>query len=156
MADSDANFFYNSMLAKALVQLIPEHEKPPLRKWFMKLLELKNTPKEIEIRNEYMWFLLMMLQCQKICEPFNRPPPCFIAPLRDLVDTKVYEEILIANGDNMTWQDKSTFGLSDQTQLDVRVEHFKSAAPSKFYSSQPVPNEGVVCYIAAFSDQRYP
>lgn len=102
MAASDANFLYNVMLAKALVQLIPAHgksqlvkyvelcknnfsEKPPLRKWFSKLLELDSSPKEMEIRDEYMFFMLMMLQCQKIREPFNRPPPSHIEPLRDLV-----------------------------------------------------------------------
>ncbi|XP_050312276.1 uncharacterized protein LOC126747583 [Anthonomus grandis grandis] len=151
---SDANFFFNSMLAKALVQLIPSHEKKPLRVWFSRLLELNKTVKEVEMRDEYMWFMLMMLQCQKIREPFNHPPPLEIEPLRDLVDPKVYEEILVANGDTMQWLDRSN--LNNETAPEYGPERFKASAPAKFYDNQPVPHEGVVCYIAAFSDQRYP
>ncbi|ENN83007.1 uncharacterized protein LOC125503131 [Dendroctonus ponderosae] len=153
MAASDANFFYNSMLAKALVQLIPAQEKPPLRAWFDKLLTLSSTPKEVEMRDEFMWFMLMMLQCQKIRKPFNKPPPEQLEPLRDLVDPKVYEEILVANRGNTTWLDKVTL---EPSLADEGPESFKAAAPSKFYDSQPFPHEGVVCYIAAFSDQSYP
>ncbi|CAG9765155.1 unnamed protein product [Ceutorhynchus assimilis] len=148
---SYTNFFYNNMLAKALVQLLPTHEKPSIRAWFTRIQELTKTDKELEMRDEYMFFMLMMLQCQKIREPFNRQPPAEIEPLRDLVDPKIYEEILVANGDNMAWLDKST--LDDTTK---EADKYKASAPSKFYNNQPVPFEGVICYIAAFSDQRYP
>lgn len=118
-----------------------------------------------------MWFMLMMLQCQKIRPPFNKPPPEQLELLRDLVvsfpelglftdfrfldlqDPKVYEEILVANGDNMTWLDKVTL---EPSLTEEGPERFKAAAPSKFYDSQPFPHEGVACYIAAFSDQSYP
>ncbi|XP_066138238.1 uncharacterized protein [Euwallacea fornicatus] len=153
MASSDANFFYNNMLAEALVQLLPAHEKPPLREWFAKLVELTSTPEEIEIRNDYMWFMLMMLQCQRIREPFKRSPPKKIEPLRDLVDNKVYQEILIANGDNMKRGDDS--GLDGST-TEVGPGGCKAADPSQFFSCQPEPLEGTICYIAAFSDQRSP
>lgn len=61
----------------------------------------------------------------------------------------------MANGDNMnlSWIDKS--GL-DQSAIGDPDTKFGAAAPSKFFSSQPAPQEGIICYIAAFSDQRYP
>ncbi|XP_066256903.1 uncharacterized protein [Euwallacea similis] len=153
MVSSDTNFFYNSMMAEALVQLLPAHEKVPLREWFAKLLQLTRTPEETEIRNEYMWFMLMMLQCQRIREPFKRSPPKNIAPLRDLVDNKVYQEILIANGDNMKRGSKPDL---NQSTTEVGPDRCKTAAPSQFFSCQPAPLEGIICYIAAFSDQRSP
>lgn len=105
----DENFFYNSMLAKALVQLLPPYgklklilliiylmlsvhvERKIMRSWFYKLLTLDKNIDEKEIRNEYMWFILLMLQCQKMREPFNSMPPPEISPLRDIVVCILYE-----------------------------------------------------------------
>lgn len=60
-------------------------ERTILRTWFDKLLQLNKTNKDKEIRNEFMWFILLMLQCQKIREPFNSLPPSELANLRDSV-----------------------------------------------------------------------
>ncbi|KAJ8919144.1 hypothetical protein NQ315_012129 [Exocentrus adspersus] len=144
----DENFFYNSMLAKALVQLIPPNERVILKAWFDKLLELCKTPTEKELRNEYMWFILLMLQCQKVREPFNSMPPRELVPLRDAVPTKIYEEVLVANDDNMAWLDNL-----DVTQGEKRVR-FTNSPPSAFFNNQPVPHEGIICYISAFSDRE--
>lgn len=46
---------------------------------------MDKTTEEKEIRNEYMWFILLMLQCQKIRDPFSSLPPPEIGPLRDVV-----------------------------------------------------------------------
>uniref|UniRef100_A0A6P7GTJ8 Uncharacterized protein LOC114342089 isoform X2 n=1 Tax=Diabrotica virgifera virgifera TaxID=50390 RepID=A0A6P7GTJ8_DIAVI len=81
----DENFFYNSMLAKAMVTLLPPNERKMMRCWFDKMLELDKTEKQKEIRNEYMWFMLLMLQVRKVREPFNKVPPNVIGDLRDLV-----------------------------------------------------------------------
>ncbi|KAJ8932161.1 hypothetical protein NQ314_014873 [Rhamnusium bicolor] len=143
----DENFFYNSMLAKALVQLLPPNERSIMRMWFDRLLELDRTNIEKEIRNEYMWFILLMLQCQKIRDPFNAVPPNEIENLRDLVPSKVYEEILVANDDNMAWLDRP-----DEKEGGRRVQ-FKESAPSNFFHNQPLPNEGIICYLSAFSDR---
>ncbi|KAJ8975757.1 hypothetical protein NQ317_002502 [Molorchus minor] len=139
----DQNFFFNSMLANSLVQLIPPNEAKMIRIWFDKLLSIGMTTKQKEIRNDFMWFILLMLQCRKIREPFNGIPPAVLPPLKQFVPTKIYEEILIANDDNMAWI---------QEDAEKR-EKFKSSAPSKFFSNQPMPNEGVICYISAFSDR---
>lgn len=65
-------------------------ERTILRKWFDKLLQLCKTDKEKEMRNEYMWFILLMLQCQKIREPFNSMPPTELEILRDTVVSIVF------------------------------------------------------------------
>ncbi|XP_060525057.1 uncharacterized protein LOC132701276 [Cylas formicarius] len=146
MAGSELNFFYNSMLAKALVQLVPECDKRPLRQWFDKLADLSDTEKQLETRNEYMWFVLMMLQCQKIREPFRSPPPAIVPPLRDLVPPQVYEEVLVANDGDMGWLDKS---VAEETPAGP-----PKTAPANFFGEQPMPRRGIVCYVAAFSDRR--
>ncbi|KAG5878964.1 hypothetical protein JTB14_032180 [Gonioctena quinquepunctata] len=137
----DENFFYNSMLAKALLQLLPPNEQKMMRIWFNKLLEMSRNNTEKNIRNEYMWFILLMLQCQKIRDPFNAMPPTEIGPLRDIVSPKVYEEVLVANDDNMP-----IFG-------DEKKVQFKHSAPAQFFHNQPVPKDGVICYMSAFSDR---
>ncbi|CAH1992945.1 unnamed protein product [Acanthoscelides obtectus] len=81
----DENFFYNTMLTKALIQLLPPFERRATLMWFEKLLTMDKSKEEKEMRNEYLWFILLMLQCQKIREPFNRPPPDEMEPLRDIV-----------------------------------------------------------------------
>ncbi|XP_018562407.1 uncharacterized protein LOC108904370 [Anoplophora glabripennis] len=145
----DENFFYNSMLAKALVQLIPPNERKVMRAWFDKLLELGKTNKDKELRNEYMWFILLMLQCQKVREPFISMPPSDLEPLRDLVPSKVYEEILVANDDNMAWLENLEAGTGQK-----RVT-FKNSPPSTFFDNQPIPHEGIICYLSAFSDREF-
>ncbi|XP_030757459.1 uncharacterized protein LOC115883264 [Sitophilus oryzae] len=164
MATPDSSsFFYNSMLAKSLVQLLPSHEKRPLRDWFTKLNELVNTPKELELRDEYIWFILMMLQCQKIREPFDNPPPAQIGDLRDIVPAKVYEEILVANSENMTWVDKvgaeqKPAGAEGAAGAGPNEEQERKqwCAPGTFLENQPLPQEGIICYMSTFSDQSYP
>ncbi|CAH1992944.1 unnamed protein product [Acanthoscelides obtectus] len=141
----DENFFYNTMLTKALIQLLPPFERRATLMWFEKLLTMDKSKEEKEMRNEYLWFILLMLQCQKIREPFNRPPPDEMEPLRDIVPAKVYEEILIANDENMEWLERP-----DSQRKSVQ---FNQTAPPQFFQNQPTPKEGIICYIAAFSDR---
>lgn len=80
------NFVYNSMLARALIQLLPNHEKATIRAWLDKLHQMEGSPDEMNNRNEYMWFLLLMLQNKKVTVPFNRSPPTgVLRPLRDIL-----------------------------------------------------------------------
>lgn len=40
---------------------------------------------EMTLRNDYMWFLLLMLQNKKLSPPFDRMPPRELRPIRDIV-----------------------------------------------------------------------
>lgn len=57
----------------------------------------------------------------------------------------MYEEILVANDDNMAWVEKSGG--------DEKKVKFKHTAPARFYVSQPIPQDGIICYMSAFSDR---
>lgn len=59
--------------------------------------------------------------------------------------TKVYEEVLVANDDNMAWMEKPSG--------EEKKVKFKQTPPSIFYVNQPIPQDGIICYMSAFSDR---
>lgn len=100
------NFFYNSMLARALVQLMPISgkltqimnteklientiERQTIRAWLEQLHRMDADSDEMTIRNDYMWFLLLMLQNKKLRSPFSKMPPRELRPIRDVVVRKI-------------------------------------------------------------------
>lgn len=60
-------------------------ERSVLLEWFDRLVEMKRTPQELEIRKDYMLFILLMLQSQKIKPPFTESPPENVLPLKEFV-----------------------------------------------------------------------
>nr|CAH7734184.1 unnamed protein product [Callosobruchus chinensis] len=72
------------MLAKAMVQMLPPNERKVIRLRLDKLMQTDKTKDHKQIRNKYVWFILLMLQCKKVREPFNGTPPPELAPLRRL------------------------------------------------------------------------
>lgn len=50
--------------------------------WFDVLSDLGSNPEELAIRNEYIWFILLMLQNNKVEDYFKDLPPGNILPLR--------------------------------------------------------------------------
>lgn len=59
--------------------------------------------------------------------------------------SKVYEEVLIANDDNMASMEKPGG--------DEKKVKFKQTPPAQFYTNQPIPQNGIICYMSAFSDR---
>lgn len=148
------NFVYNSMLARALTQLLPSTEKGIIRVWLDKLHDIDGSPEEMNNRNEYMWFLLLMLQNKKITIPFNKMPPTHsLRPLREILPQDIYEEVLTATDKNMSWLDQvSSAPHATITEPKIVKPETPSCRPSNFFASQPMPRDGVICYMAAFSD----
>ncbi|XP_044761207.1 uncharacterized protein LOC123318609 [Coccinella septempunctata] len=145
------NFFYNTMLARALLQILPNRDRKSVKNWLDKLADMDQNDDEITLRHEYMWFLLLMMETRKIREPFNMLPPKDLVPLKDAVPTNVYEEVLL-------WNDQTSF--SSEKEHDTKAETLsekgppvKTSSPAKFIENNPWPKQGVVCYLAAFSDR---
>lgn len=69
------NFVYNSLIARSLVPLMPASDRPQLRLWIQKLHEVDGDTDILKIRNEYMWFLLLVLQSNRVTQPFTTDPP---------------------------------------------------------------------------------
>ncbi|KAJ3666325.1 hypothetical protein Zmor_001775 [Zophobas morio] len=147
MADLNEQFHYNLMLAKALVQLMPAADRQHIRIWFDVLAELNENEEEMNIRNEYIWFILLMLQNNKIEDFFKELPPRKVLPLKKAIPQNIIDDVLIASDQNMSWLDTVTDEEKEQNLAKKKV------APEKFLSSQPLPKDGVICYFGAFSDQ---
>ncbi|KAK9758801.1 protein of unknown function (DUF4485) [Popillia japonica] len=148
------NFAYNSMLARALVQLIPAHDRETVRIWFNKLHVMDRSAEDMKRRNEYMWFLLLMLQNKRLQPPFNKSPPGGeLRPLNEIISPDIYEDVLMSSDDqSATWLD--TACNMDQTCKDVYTsedQHFPSTHPAEFLNNQPLPQNGIICYVAAFA-----
>ncbi|KAI4457433.1 hypothetical protein MML48_7g00003693 [Holotrichia oblita] len=149
------NFAYNSMLARALVQLIPAQERDTVRVWFNKLHVMDRSAEDMKRRNEYMWFLLLMLQNKRLQPPFNKGPPGGeLRPLNEILSPDIYEEVLMSSDDqSATWLENTC--NADQTCKDAYTsedQHFPSTHPAQFLTNQPLPQNGIICYVAAFSD----
>ncbi|KAJ8977737.1 hypothetical protein NQ317_019412 [Molorchus minor] len=121
----DENFFYNSLLAKALVHLIPPNERKILRLWFDKLLTLGKTQVQKEIRNDFMWFILLMLQCKKIREPFNSIPPADVPPPSATSSDPI-------KCTKRFWWQMTTIQRGWKVRIRRKTQ-FKQSAPSSFF-----------------------
>ncbi|KAL3279264.1 hypothetical protein HHI36_016776 [Cryptolaemus montrouzieri] len=145
------NFFYNSMLARALLQILPFRDRRSVRLWLDKLADMDNNDEEVTLRHEYMWFLLLMLETKQIREPFDRFPPKDLVPLKDAVPRNIYEDVLL-------WNDQTSFSAEackdpNAESIEAGGPPAKTSSPAKFLASQPWPRNGVICYLAAFSDR---
>ncbi|XP_045461413.1 uncharacterized protein LOC123671548 [Harmonia axyridis] len=143
------NFFYNTMLARALLQILPYRDKQCVKNWLDRLADMDQSDDELTLRHEYMWFLLLMMETKKIREPFNVLPPKELVPLKDAVPTNVYEEVLL-------WNDQTSFSSEKEPEGKALADKgpvLKNSSPAKFLDNQPWPKQGVICYLAAFSDR---
>lgn len=72
-------------------------DRVAIEQWLEKLLEMDRNDEEKEIRNEYMWFILLMLQTQRIRAPFNMYPPIILKPLREIIVNFIKKLICLDN-----------------------------------------------------------
>ncbi|GJQ69490.1 hypothetical protein Trydic_g6595 [Trypoxylus dichotomus] len=149
------NFAYNSMLARALIQLIPAHEREVVRVWLNKLHVMDRHAAEMKIRNEYMWFLLLMLQNKRLQPPFSRiPPGGELRPLNEVLAPDIYEDVLMTTDEQTSeWLENPCNLESSCKEIFTSEAHaYPSTHPAEFLENQPKPRNGIICYVAAFSD----
>lgn len=60
-------------------------ERQTIRVWLEQLHRMDANSEEMTLRNDYMWFLLLMLQNKKLSAPFDHMPPRELRPIRDIV-----------------------------------------------------------------------
>ncbi|KAK9503906.1 hypothetical protein O3M35_010368 [Rhynocoris fuscipes] len=160
-------FTFNILLVRALVHMAPHKDRKYLVEWAKKLSEPCNTPDEMSVRNEYAWYLLVMLQSGQIGQPFNAsPPPGNLPELVKVISRDVYKELIEStldsqilseslermkeNSANQEEEDsKNNQEGNKQTVNDLTVE------PSEFFDWQPRPQNGTFCYACAFSNYEY-
>jgi len=93
-----------------------------------------------EVRSQYAEFLLRTVVGGNIrVEPFcGRPPPC--GPLEQL-GLRVADPVLLQQRSSPT-----------TTRLDSKQQRVMPTTRQTFYGRQPIPEDGTICYAAAFSD----
>ncbi|CAG2055395.1 unnamed protein product [Timema podura] len=132
-----------------------------IQKWLDKLHELNKRYDTLNTSNDYIWFLLLVMQTNNLTEPFNKPPPDGeLPPLNTIMvnykehitlsshkPRNVYEDVLKKSDANSAWIDK-VMSDKDAPEKSKNVE----VAPPKFLANQPRPKNGTICYMAAFSN----
>ncbi|XP_060525058.1 uncharacterized protein LOC132701277 [Cylas formicarius] len=97
MQTLNEHFEYNNKLAAALLQFLPPNDRKMVQVWCDKLDKMGDSVEEAAIRSDYMWFLLAMLRCGRVCEPFRKLPPSRLPPLKQFIPPHVYETVLVSH-----------------------------------------------------------
>uniref|UniRef100_A0A4P6DAJ1 DUF4485 domain-containing protein n=1 Tax=Rhodnius prolixus TaxID=13249 RepID=A0A4P6DAJ1_RHOPR len=113
-------FEFNVLLVRALLHLVQQAERHTLALWMKKLTTQCDTPEEMSLRNEYVWYLLVMLQSGAIGTPFNKPPPGGrLQDLASVIPRNVYKEIMEMSLDSNEKSD-------EQIQLEAEDDEMKN------------------------------
>lgn len=76
------NYFRkNAEMVTGLMHFIPDKEKRFVKKWIQKLLKMNETENDQNLRNDYIWFLLIQLQTGKLTKPFIVNPAQNLVPI---------------------------------------------------------------------------
>ncbi|KAJ9595020.1 hypothetical protein L9F63_013686 [Diploptera punctata] len=148
------NYCQNYVTALGLINLIPEEDRTRIKLWLKKLNKMEGGPEELTIRNDYMWFLVLMLQNQHITMPFDELPPAgMLRPLQRILPSRVYKEVLMTCNQNSAWVDEIP-GDEDKSQGEEKPQE-PPVPPSQFFMTQPIPKSGVICYMGVFSARHH-
>ncbi|XP_068991112.1 uncharacterized protein [Neodiprion pinetum] len=150
------NFSYNSMLARALVQLFAQEERAQIHMWLEKLQRVpRDDVDAMIIRNEYMWLLLLVMQSGNLTEPFDKLPPYAeeLPPVSDIMPTRIYQEVLGSSEQNFSWIDKVLSETNAASAADEDNDVKVGIAPHTFLDHQPRPLNGIACYFSVFSNK---
>lgn len=69
-------------------------ERKILQAWVDKLVNMNKSLDEMMIRNNYMWFLLIMLKTRKARTPFNKLPPQKLGIFSEIIVSSINESII--------------------------------------------------------------
>jgi len=96
-----------------------------------------------DVRSQYAEYLLRAVAGGSMCvEPFwGRPPPC--GPLRQLCARGTEQAVLL--------QQQYSGPLSTRSD-SASLQRATPITRQTFYDRQPIPEDGTICYAAAFSD----
>uniref|UniRef100_A0A0A9WVR6 tRNA uridine 5-carboxymethylaminomethyl modification enzyme MnmG n=1 Tax=Lygus hesperus TaxID=30085 RepID=A0A0A9WVR6_LYGHE len=172
-------FMNNILLVKALILLKPPQERDRATQWADLLSSHSSSAEEQSTKNEYLWYLLLVLQHGTLdSPPFNKPPPVAgaLKPLSSILDKETYQQVLKGTKNEIYFHDtlkelhrrrvnrdqrKRTddeYDYLDHTELTKEAQSCQrrvdpwDTAPADFLNNQPRPHQGATCYAAVFSD----
>lgn len=128
--------------AKALAQYVSPEDRRKVMLWLDTLESMTSDEDELSDRSMYLTCLLMLLGTGQLVPPFTRTPPGRpLKTLRDSIDKRLFKKVQIE------CRRRRNYDWARYEQPDRRVVQ----RPPDFYDHMPVPNNGIVCYGAAFS-----
>lgn len=135
--------------AKALAQYVSPDERAKVLRWLDVLQHAAaDDPADedrLSERSMYLTCLLMLLRAGRLVAPFTRAPPPAgraLKPLRDAIDRRLYKRVQI---------ECRRRRLNERARYE-RADHGGGGGASEFFDSMPRPQNGVLCYGAAFSN----
>ncbi|XP_024944779.1 uncharacterized protein LOC107271750 [Cephus cinctus] len=132
---------YNLFLAKRLIRdIVRVQDRQNAVKWLRFLMASNKTVSEMQLRNDFMYYLVLNLQEGSLRPPFNSPPPISagLTDIAGLIPSKI---------DNTETADDVTSTLDAPTSEKPMVMS-KSPDGGAFLAVQPVPHQGSFCYLA--------
>ncbi|XP_050526766.1 uncharacterized protein LOC126897294 [Daktulosphaira vitifoliae] len=137
----EQHFMYDRQLAKVLMHYYTPEERKKVTLWINTLENMIIDEDELSERYMYLTCLNMLLQNGLLIPPFTRVPPKKpLKPLRDVIDKRLYKKVQTECRKRRVYEIKK-FERSDRT----------THVPHDFFNQQPVPQNGILCYGAAFS-----
>ena len=137
----------NTVIALALLEL-PEHKKVILE-WLEAMYKMNTSVYDKQLRNRYLWFLLLQLEMGSLVEPFTASPPKSIEqPISEVVAKEVYVKILKA-GEKFYSASSKLYENNEHGQTGTT-----STRPHEFMSKNPNIPSGFACYGSVFSNQN--
>ncbi|XP_066259694.1 uncharacterized protein [Euwallacea similis] len=126
---------YNMFLAKIMLpSLNNTDDRQKAVRWMKKLATCNRSIKEMKLRNDFMYYLVVNIQQGELQPPFTEPPPA--SPLPDIVHL-LHGGVMEPNLDE--WRDGGQMGP---------MLYDRSPDGGAFLAAQPVPRCGAFCYLA--------
>lgn len=129
-------------VAKSLAQYLSPDERKKVQAWLVTLEQMTLDDDELSERFMYMTCLMMLLKVGQLVPPFTRFPPARpLRSLREHIDKHLFKKVQIE------CRRRRMDELDQYEQPDRTVEQ----KPTQFLYQMPMPNNGILCYGAAFS-----
>ncbi|VVC32674.1 Domain of unknown function DUF4485 [Cinara cedri] len=135
----DAEYACNRETVRMLASLIAADDRARVNAWLTKLDECEDP----EVRSLYVLYLIRAVSCGHArAEPFRHLP--HDGPLRRLNEVVDSALLFGLTRENAPEEDREAIRPTPNTRV-----HRES-----FYNRQPIPEDGIYCYAAAFTDME--
>nr|CAH7752652.1 unnamed protein product [Callosobruchus chinensis] len=129
---------YNMFLAKIMLSnLTRTEDRQRAVKWMKKLTTCNRSIEDMQLRNDFMYYLVINIQQGELQPPFTENPPTAQLPsIAHLLPGGIAEV------------EVDEFGDQQPSQANKPMLYENSPDGGAFLAAQPVPRCGAFCYLA--------
>ncbi|XP_012262264.1 uncharacterized protein LOC105689668 [Athalia rosae] len=132
---------YNLFLAKRLIaDMRHMRDRQRVIKWLRYLMSSNKSIQEMQLRNDFMYYLVLHLQEGTLRPPFDAEPPA-VGSLVDIAG-------LIPGRIDNTENPEEIIASLEEPGGDNPMVMKMSPDGGAFLAAQPVPHQGSFCYLA--------